>query len=368
MKFLILILLLVSSVQAKTLEVMSYNVENLFDAQHDEGKNDWTYMAKNAKGKKEACKKVSSNYRRKECLGTDWTEKKVQLKLSQIKKVILSKERGRLPEILGLVEIENKNVIKKLAKVLGYKKLVVSDSPDRRGVDLAVLWKESKELKFIAKREHIVKGDYFKKRPTRNILEVEFLIDGKYPLFTFVNHWPSLGNPDDARVVAATLLKGRISEIAKKVKNYNIVAMGDFNTIPKLKKKGNKHPLNDVFLKNSPMFDMLTAFNSSKSVAKSAKDKLPPGTYFYKRGNQWNQLDRFFLSKGLVDGKGLEAELGSYSVYAPSFIRKTFDKKHENKKSKSKLPAPPFRYNHQASKVKKAGYSDHFPIVFNLKF
>ena len=164
------------------LEVMVYNVENLFDARHDieEGveKNDWTFLPKKTPGKDAACKKIGYWRYRESCFATDWNDDQVKLKLSQIREVIL-KERGELPDILALSEIENKNVIGQLAKVLGYKEFKVSQSPDKRGIDLAILFNPSKKLKFVKKSQYVVKGDYFKKKPTRVILEVEFLVNKK---------------------------------------------------------------------------------------------------------------------------------------------------------------------------------------------
>src|SRR5690606_18687413 len=107
---------------------------------------------------------------------------------------------------------ENENVISKLAKVLGYSKFAVSDSPDERGVDLALLWNDQK-LKMIAKREHEVKSKALEGRFTRDILEVEFLVAGKHPLTVFVNHWPSQGNKNETRMDAARIMMKRVAEI-----------------------------------------------------------------------------------------------------------------------------------------------------------
>jgi hypothetical protein len=367
----LLILLFSQLISAATIEVMSYNVENLFDTVHDKGKNDWTFMP-NSKEKRKECSKVKSHYRKQECYETDWTEKHLAIKLNQIKNVIL-KERKKLPEILGLVEIENERVVGQLANVLGYKNYMVSNSPDYRGIDLAILYKDSKDFRFVNKREHALTGDYFKKRPTRNIFEVEFLIGGQYPLHIFVNHWPSLGNPDHARVAAATLLKSRIEEILKTNKKASAIAMGDFNTIPELKKKGNKHPYRNVLLKDSPVVDMHSTFHDNKKIDIKTKKLIPPGTYFYKRGNTWNLLDRAFVTKNLLDGKGLDVDLKSYRIYAPDFITEKFVNHFEeddygDMKTKSSGFGTPKRYEHKARSAEQAGYSDHFPIVFNLIF
>ena len=55
--FSLLVILMSFSLHAKTVEIMSYNVENLFDAKHDEGKIDWSFLPKDVPGKKEACAK-----------------------------------------------------------------------------------------------------------------------------------------------------------------------------------------------------------------------------------------------------------------------------------------------------------------------
>ncbi|RPJ75044.1 MAG: hypothetical protein EHM20_09615, partial [Alphaproteobacteria bacterium] len=68
----------IENAPARSLHVMSYNVENLFDAKHDvengKEKKDWSYLPANAAGKKEACSSERSKYRRKECFDSDWTD------------------------------------------------------------------------------------------------------------------------------------------------------------------------------------------------------------------------------------------------------------------------------------------------------
>ncbi|WP_412470846.1 endonuclease/exonuclease/phosphatase family protein [Halobacteriovorax sp. RT-2-4] len=376
MKALILFLLF-STTYAATIEVMSYNVENLFDTQKDEGKNDWSYLPKNTKGKVEACKKVSSKYRREECYSADWTQEKLDLKLSQIKDVVL-KERKKLPDLLVVSEIENENVIGQLAKVLGYKKFYTSNSPDYRGVDLAVLFNETKDFKYVSKREHVLKSDYLKKRPSRNIFEVQFKL-GNNDLYVFANHWPSLGNPDEARVTAATTLKTRIDEIMKKNAKASVLAVGDFNTIPELKEAGNKHPMRDVLLKDGTIVDVEKVFRSEKSNAKRVQE-MPPGTYYYAKNSQWNHLDRVFVPKVMLGDKHpIRVDLKSYKIYAPDFIRQpqpqsVYEEDIEEMRDRGfkvetkKVQTAPNRYDHLATKKAKAGYSDHFPLVFELNY
>lgn len=347
----------------KSIEIMSYNVENLFDIVHDEGKNDWTFLPKKLKGKKEACNKVKSNYRKTECLDTDWAKDNLEVKIENITKVV--RRDDKLPDILALSEIENENVIAQLAKYLGYKKFAVSDSPDNRGIDLAVLWNETKEVKFLSKKEHVLKGEYFKKRPSRNILEVEFLVGQKEKLTIFVNHWPSLSNPTEARLIAARTLVKRTKEILKKNKSQNIMAMGDFNTID----ENYPHPFKSVLYKDDLYKDVHSTFKKDKSISWNVKNQMAPGTYFYGRGMTWNLLDRMFFSANLSNKSGLEIDISSYQIYSPSFITKDYEyRKKGTYLYGSTIKGAPFRYEHNSTSNRRAGYSDHFPLIVNLKY
>lgn len=365
MKSLLISLVIFASLPClgKSIEIMSYNVENLFDIVHDEGKNDWTFLPSKAKGKKEACNAVKSSYRKKECLETDWSKDNLEVKIENITKMV--RRDDKLPDILALSEIENERVIAQLAKFLGYKKWAVSDSPDKRGIDLAVLWNETEEVKYVSKKEHTLKGEYFKKRPSRNILEVEFLIGKKEKLTIFVNHWPSLSNPTDARIIAANTLTKRTKEILKKDKNHTVMAVGDFNTID----ENYPHPFKSVLYKDGLYTDVHTSFKDDKSISWNIKNQMAPGSYFYGRGMTWNLLDRMFYTKNLANKSGLEIDISSYQIYSPSFATKDYEYRGKGKYlTGSVIKGTPFRAEHNSTSNRRAGYSDHFPLIVNLKY
>jgi endonuclease/exonuclease/phosphatase family metal-dependent hydrolase len=187
-------------------------------------------------------------------------------------------ENTTLPDFLGLVEVENSAVAEKLAKKLGYQHFEITSSPDERGIDVVLMYKNSSNIKKISRAEHIVPVDY----ATRNILEVEFLIDHKYPLTLFVNHWPSLANPDSWRVKAAEVLRLRSLEILKKNPQMNILCMGDFNTID----DNDPHPFKTVLYKDNLFSDVEEAFNADKTIDKKVKNKIPLGTYYFSPKDQ----------------------------------------------------------------------------------
>jgi predicted extracellular nuclease len=102
----------------RTIRVMSYNVENLFDTVHDQGKNDYEFLPKNHPEKIKYCKTEPDQ---KRCLSEDWTNARLAIKLSQIRNVFAAIPGG-FPQIMGLVEVENENAVKQLAAALRFQR------------------------------------------------------------------------------------------------------------------------------------------------------------------------------------------------------------------------------------------------------
>ncbi len=354
-----LVVLMSFSLHARSVEIMSYNVENLFDAKHDEGKIDWSFLPKDTPGKSEACAKEKGKYRKSECYEADWTEEKVEIKLSQIVDVI-TKERKGTPDFLGLVEVENPEVVGRLGKKLGYENLEMTNSPDNRGVDVALLYKTSDDIKKISRAEYVVPVEY----PSRNILEVEFTVGG-YPLTIFVNHWPSLANPDSWRIKAAEVLANRVKEILAKTPNMSIIAMGDFNTID----TGSPHPFKTVLLKDNLFKDLVEEYKADKSISDADKKKLPEGSYYFPPKDQWNYLDHIFYTSMLSDGKDLELDVKTFEIYLPSFALKQVKKGMGSDDEKDvKVMMVPNRFDTSAKTKEKMGFSDHFSVIVKLNF
>jgi endonuclease/exonuclease/phosphatase family metal-dependent hydrolase len=356
MKFLIALVLTTTIAKARTIDVMSYNVENLFDAKHDKGKKDWTFLPKNSPGKKEACFYEKNKHHRKECLVSDWTENKVDFKIAAIAEVVNDHAQ---PDFLGLVEVENPEVVNRLAKKLGFDHVEMTESPDERGVDVALLYKTAKDIKLVSRAEHVVPVDY----PTRNILEVEFLINDKYPLTIFVNHWPSLSNPDSWRIKAAEILSARTQEILKKNPKMAVIAMGDFNTI----EDNNPHPFKTVLFKDKLFSDVEASFIADKSVDEKLKKAKSPGTYYFAPKDEWNSLDHFFVTNNLMDRKDLDVTLKSFEIYSAPFMTHEMKKMIDNQKI-VKLVLAPKKFKPEGTTKEAIGYSDHFPIRVLLDY
>jgi predicted extracellular nuclease len=198
------------------------------------------------------------------------------------------------PDIIGLAEVENRRVLDDLVSRMptsqGYE-IVHFDSPDDRGIDVAVLYR-SDRLRSLG--EHTlpveVQTDSALIR-SRDILYAAFESQtGGDTLHLFVNHWPSRvgGKAETAprRMKAATVLRNAVEGLWSALPTAHIVIMGDFNDTPTdesiqflLGARG-KSP--DQFL-----------VNLSETAARSGL-----GTYNY-RGN-WDMLDQVLVSESML--------------------------------------------------------------------
>jgi hypothetical protein len=124
----------------------SYNVENLFDAEHDAGKQDWEFLPlsfKKASAEQRAYCKTQSGYNRQSCFNLDWSQQVLDGKLARIADTVLSMNNGQGPDIIVFAEVENKNVLHQLnSKFLqkaGYQTEVLLEGWDNRGIDVGLL-------------------------------------------------------------------------------------------------------------------------------------------------------------------------------------------------------------------------------------
>ncbi len=192
-----------------------YNVENLFDTEDDEGKDDAQYLPE-------------GDYK--------WTPDKYQIKLTNLAKVINAMTGSYSPDILGLVEIENRRVLEDLVSHKDMKKngyqIIHFESPDRRGVDVGLLYKPQTFIPFHTKALELQNpaDTSFK---TRDILYVKGLFQRKDTLHVFVNHWPSRrGGKEDMRILAGKLARNAVDSILQINPKAKIILIGDFNDDP----------------------------------------------------------------------------------------------------------------------------------------
>lgn len=326
-------LLLPLAVNAKTLKVMEYNVENFFDTKHDVGTQDYTYLPLSVKKSlpehSKVCNSMSGDFYRNECLNLDWNEAKFTKKIINISKVIKAFDKtGKGPDVLVLEEVENINVLNKLVTKgldkLGYAHKVLIEGDDSRGIDVAVISK----FPVISSKHHplIINGV---KQDTRGMLEVSLDVEGS-TVVVFANHWPSQSNPASERAASAKLL----SDVASKVDADLILAMGDFNTLD-----------SDV----PYPFDHLNRFIDAEVEARKLDLDLKPGTHFYRGG--WSSLDRIFI----YENAALKAQFGKFQIINEPFMMKIDSRTGES------VPV-------RAEAATGEGYSDHLPLAMEFTY
>ena len=103
--------------QKNAMTIMTFNVENLFDAKDDPGKNDSTFLPRDLKqslAHKKECQKARFKKWQEICLDWDWNDHVVTIKLQRLAESILQVRKGRGPDILILQEVENKEILERL--------------------------------------------------------------------------------------------------------------------------------------------------------------------------------------------------------------------------------------------------------------
>ncbi len=311
---------------SKVTTIAFYNVENLFDTKNNPNTEDDDFTPK---GKKK------------------WTLERYKLKIKKLSSVIsqLGMHQSKYPPaIVGLVEVENAKVVKDLINSSYLKKhhygFVHYDSPDERGIDVALLYNKI-AFEFLNASTHPVylEKDDNKRDYTRDILKVSGYLHGEL-VHILVNHWSSRREgaieTEPKRIIAAEKARAIIEEINATEMNPKIIIMGDFNDDP-TSTSVKEYLVKDDFY--NPMKKLL--------------DKDKHGTLTYNK--KWNLFDQIIFSKNFLDKK--EGEL--YFKKAEVFNKKWL------KIYKGKLKDSPFRT--YIGPWYQGGFSDHFPVYAFLK-
>ncbi len=321
------------------ISLMTFNVENMFDNTHDEGTEDYTNLPLSEKNKPEVqnyCASITSEYYKKECYEKDWTDENVEFKLSQIEKTIRFTEKGLGPDIIFMAEVENINILNRLAnknlKGLGYKSRVLIEGPDTRGIDPAILSKfpiKGRPVLHIIPYQDSDPEKLKGALKSRGIIEATFILPNRKELTVMAVHFPSQANPSDWRRQAVTFLKEKMNEYQNQ--GRAVVAGGDFNIIR------TEESERGYFSEILSTVGQISHFVGCKSC---------PGTHFYR--GDWSFLDVVVLGNQ-IQNAGLKLVVDSIqTVKAPHHV-------DEN--------GIPIRFD----EVTKTGVSDHLPLYLRLK-
>ena len=291
--------------------------------------------------------------------GKNYTYKIYKQKLENEAKVISEMGRaytGTAPVVVGLIEVENRQVVEDLVKEPALAKydygVVHYNSYDYRGIDVAFIYQKRRFTPSKSwKKEVKVFGDNGNREYTRDILVLTGFLDNEKVAF-FLNHWPSRRGGEAVslpkRNAAAAILKKEMDSVRSLDPSTKLFAMGDFNDDPispslknYLKAVGNPKDLNEENHYLNLMYPLY-----KKGVASLAYQDAP------------NLFDQIIVSSNLYSPNNeLRKDYSVFKaeVFAPAYL--------VNKEGNYK--GYPFRsWNGDQF---TGGYSDHFPAFVVLQ-
>ena len=159
-------------------------------------------------------------------------------KLTNLSRVVVAAGEGTPPAIIGLAEVENDSIMRRwtqrtpLAK--WHYRFVVTDSPDVRGINVALMYQPDDYRVLGHESVRIVMPDDI--RPTRDLLHVWGRVVNGDTVDVVVCHLPSRYGgkkaSDKARAIAHAYLRHLMDSISACRVNPHLIVMGDFNDYP----------------------------------------------------------------------------------------------------------------------------------------
>ena len=293
---------LIAPVSAEPLRVVSYNVENLFYPDRDSLNTDSAF--------------TPDGERR-------WSYARYYRKVENIARVLTNIGQWSGVDVVGLQEIENAACVERLCHILrrGEYGYVHYDSPDRRGIDVALLYKKSRVDTLKSERQEVRGEKKGEELVTRDVLYVCARIDRKDTLHFFVCHLPSQrgGEVESEwkRQAAKAVVQRAVDSVLHVSPGAQIIVMGDMNSEPKEDIRGLRNRMTGNGL---------------------ATDY---GTHKYH--GQWSCLDQFYTSPAME---------GEVSIYDAEWIMEP-DEKYLGLRPKRTYNGLQYQ----------GGFSDHLPIV-----
>ena len=288
----------------------------------------------------------------------EWDEARYRRKLDNLAKAVKSMET----DVLAVCEVENRRVLEDLIQhpllIEDNWSILHTDSPDRRGIDLGLLYKAPFKIESGPTLHTIDLGEG--NGTTRGVFEAELSISG-VPITFLVNHWPSrYGGREKStprRILAASTVRKIVDDLLQKNPTKEIIVLGDLNDDPwdpsvrEVLKAVRElrpvvHPSNISIKKGNTSTFSPYLWNPSWKFARSSDS----GTSYYWTGWTWNCFDQIIVSPGLLDKSGVALVADSVSVHAPAFMIDT-----------PQNASKPARFRKFRGKWEE-GFSDHFAV------
>lgn len=309
---------------------MFYNTENFFDCENDSLTNDEEFTSE---------------------AGRRWNPARLHSKAERLAKVILAAGKWNAPVFVGLCEVEDLDVLELLTRneplAKFHYKIVHKDSPDARGIDVALLYRPElfRPFDYQAIPVFDPKDKLFK---TRDILLVSGVLNGCDTSHVFVNHWPSryggIMESKRYRSLAAETLKKAVRSLFARFPTAKIICMGDFNDTP----------TDDSLLK------ILEAKESDNPEFKGEMINLSAGwvsneVQTIKTKYSWEVFDQLIVSDYFLERSGC-FEFRKAEIFNAGFLLEP-DAAFGGVKPKRTYVG--FKY--------QEGFSDHLPVLLRVQ-
>ncbi len=316
----------------KSLRIVFYNLENFFDTRNDSITTDDDFTSFGLK---------------------HWGREKYEKKLSNTYKTIAAIGGWEPPDIIGVCEVENRFVLSDIiygTPLRKYKfKYVHFESPDPRGIDVALIYKTDKFKPIISLPIHIVYPFDTISR-TRDILYVCGILPNKDTLHLFVNHFPSkYGGANitiPKRNFVASVLKNVVDTIIQKNSNSKVLIMGDFNDEPSDESivKYLNAKCDTLSLNTTDLYNLMCNLKKIENIGSN------------KFRDAWSMIDQIIVSKSLINNNSdWKVKDNRAFIFKAEFLLQT---------DETFLGVKTFRtYN---GPKYTGGFSDHLPVYIDL--
>ncbi len=314
------------------IHVAWWNVENLFD--HERAVRD-PKLARTLKGELKG-----------------WTAAVRDRKLDQLASIVMHMCEGKGPDLLGIGEVEHEGLLRMLIDRLDLPErsyqVLGHDSPDARGIDVSFIFDANVLTASDANHQVVVK-----RTPTRDLFWAMFTVQATgEPFVAIANHWPARSAGQYAsepfRMMTGETVSVVLDELLEDDANFPVLLMGDFNDEPFDRSM-------QEYLLGSRDRGQVTRARTPRvwNLMWTLFSQNNPGSYRY--GTDWNMLDQFLVTKGLVKQSGsLVARPETVDIFRPSAMLERAD--------------APRRFGRPSKKgFDRDGFSDHFPITMVLR-
>ncbi len=280
-----------------------------------------------------------------------WDKQKYLKKIENLARVLSSVDRKN-PILIGLAEIENRDVLEDLIKADGLKEspfqIIFEESLDERKISVAFIY----DRRYFQYLEHQkITTTFIKENQTinhtRDVLYVKGYMANQDLVHIFINHWPSRREgeliSEPKRIKIAAQLREKIDQILLQNEQSKILVMGDFNDTPVNMSVTKALEVNQTLpLKKNELYNLFYRYHLDRK-----------GSLVHH--GEWLMFDQMMVSKGFLEAEtGVKLNHMSGKIFHKSWMLFR-DRRGESYPSKT-----------YSGDSYHQGYSDHLPIFIRF--